>query len=152
MPAPLPCLRFPHSKKAKSPRCRQALLTQNRKRPTVLVVNDMLGVRVTLRVVLKSEYHAKVIEAESNAQAFRLAERRKFDLVISDYGRITGGNGLEFLREFKSRYPQTPVIMQTAQVERIRLRARRLGASAYIQKMITLPRLRIIKRVLSARL
>lgn len=136
-------------KRAKSPRCRQALPTQNRKRPIVLVVDDTLVVRVTLRVVLKSEYHAKVIEAESNEQAFRLAERRTFDLVFSDYGRITGGNGLEFLREFKSRYPQTPVIMHTAQVEKIRRRARRLGASACLAKPFTVARLRrIVERVL----
>ena len=107
-------------------------------------------VRLSLKLLLEHHLGAKVVEAASNEQAFRAAKRRSFDLVITDYGR-SGGNGLEFLREFKFRYPLTPVIMHTAQVAAIRQRARRLGASACIHKMIALPRLKIIERVLNAR-
>ncbi len=114
------------------------------------MVDDEAAIRLGMEMLLKHHLGAKVIEAASNAQALRAAKRHTFDLVITDYGRA-GGDGLEFLREFKSRYPATPVIMHTAQAARIRQRARRLGASACLQKMLTLPRLRIIARVLSAR-
>lgn len=138
-------------KAARSTSSRPASDSRRRRRPVVLVVDDEAAVRLGMKMLLQHRLGAKVIEAASNAQAFRAAKRRTFDLVITDYGRA-GGDGLEFLREFKSRYPATPVIMHTAQVARIRQRARRLGASACLQKMLTLPRLRIIARVLSAHL
>lgn len=124
---------------------------QRRKPPTILLVDDAMIVRDLLRLLLEREFGAKVIEAESNKQAFRAAKCRKLNLVISDYGR-EGGDGLTFLREFKALYPKIPVVIHSGQVAAIRQRARRLGASACIQKMITVPRLRIIKRVLNARL
>ena len=98
------------------------------------------------------EYHfgATVVHAASNDQAFIAAKRRKPDLVISDYAR-PGGDGLTFLREFKTLYPRIPVVIHSGQTPAVRQRARRLGASACIQKMITLPRLKIIERVLNAR-
>lgn len=129
---------------------RSAPASRSRKRPVVLVVDDEAVIRLGVKMLLEHRLGAKVIEAASNAEAFRAAKRRVFDLVISDYGRA-GGDGLEFLREFKSRYPITPVIMHTAQVAKIRRKARSLGAAACLQKMVTLPRLRIIARVLSAR-
>ncbi len=128
---------------------RPASASRRLKHPVVLVVDDEAAIRLGVKMLLEHRLGAKVIEAASNAQALRAAKNRTFDLVISDYGRA-GGDGLEFLREFKSRYPATPVIMHTAQLARIRQRARRLGASACLQKMMALPRLRIIARVLSA--
>ncbi len=136
-------------KAARSTGSRPASDSRRRKRPVVLVVDDEAAVRLGMKMLLQHRLGAKVIEAASNAQALRTAKRRTFDLVITDYGRASG-DGLEFLREFKSRYPATPVIMHTAQVARIRQRARRLGASACLKKMITVPRLKIIERVLSA--
>ena len=137
-------------KTAKASGSRPASASRQLKRPVVLVVDDEAAIRLGVRMLLEHYLGAKVVEATSNAQALRAAKRRTFDLVISDFGRA-GGDGLEFLREFKSRYPETPVIMHTAQVVKIRQRARRLGASACLQKMITLPRLKIIERVLSVR-
>lgn len=137
-------------KTAKSARPRQAPSIRRHKHPTVLVVDDEAPIRLGMKMLLEHHLGAKVIEAVSNAQALRAAKRRNFDLVISDYGRA-GGDGLEFLREFKAIYPATPVIMHTAQAAKIRQRARRLGARACLQKMLTLPRLKIIERVLNAR-
>ena len=119
-----------------------------RQRPSILLVDDEAVVRLLVRTLLEIHFAAKVVEAASNAQAFRAAKRRTFDLVITDYGR-SGGDGLAFLRAFKALYPGVPVVIHSGQVAAIRQRARRLGASACIQKMVTQPRLRIIERVLS---
>ena len=120
-----------------------------RQRPSILLVDDEAVVRLLVKALLEIHFAAKVVEAASNAQAFRAAKRRTFDLVITDYGGA-GGDGLAFLREFKALYPGVPVVIHSGQVAAIRQRARRLGASACIQKMVTQPRLKIIERVLAS--
>ena len=121
--------------KAKLSRCRRAAPAQRGLRPSILLVDDEAELRRLVRALLECHLAAKVVVAGSNAQAFRAAKRRTFDLVISDYGRA-GGDGLTFLREFKALYPTVPVVMHSGQVAAIRQRARRLGASACISKPI----------------
>ena len=135
--------------KAKSSRCRRAAPAQRGLRPSILLVDDEAELRRLVRALLECHLATTVVEARSNAQAFRAAKRQTFDLVISDYGRA-GGDGLTFLREFKALYPTVPVVMHSGQVAAIRQRARRLGASACISKIITLAKFKILERVLAA--
>ncbi len=135
--------------KAKSSRSQQAAPAQRGLRPSILLVDDEAALRMLVRVLLECHLAAKVVEAGSNAQAFRAAKRRTFDLVISDYGRADG-DGLTFLREFKALYPGIPVVMHSGQVAAIRQRARLLGASACIAKSNTLALPNIVGKVLAS--
>ena len=134
--------------KSKLPRFRRSSSAPRRKRLTILLVDDEPALRTLVRVLLELRSAAKVVEAASNAQAFRVARRRKFDLVVSDYGRV-GGDGLAFLRKFKALYPKIPVVIFSGQAAEIRHRARRLGASACISKMIKQCELKLVERVLA---
>jgi CheY-like chemotaxis protein len=123
---------------------------QHRTRPTILLVDDDIVIRQLIKLLLKFRFGAKVVQATSNEQAYRAAKRRAFDLVISDYGRA-GGDGLTFLREFKALYPKIPVVIHSGQAAAVRQRARRLGASACLQKPTPPTSMnRIIARVLSS--
>jgi DNA-binding NtrC family response regulator len=76
----------------------------------VLVVDDEAIVRDLTQLMCEMAFGTRVVQASTNKQALRAAKRRRFDLVITDYIR-SGGNGLDFLREFKRRHPRTPVVM-----------------------------------------
>jgi len=135
--------------KSKSPHNRRPSSAPRRKRLTILLVDDEPAMRMLVRMLLEYRSAAKVVEAASNAQALRAARRKKFDLVISDYGRADG-DGLAFLGEFKALNPKTPVMIFSGQAGAIRQRARRLGASACISKMIKQSELKLVERVLAA--
>ncbi len=120
---------------------------QGRKRKMVLLVDDEAVLREMMKTVLEWKCAVKAFEAGSGEQALRMAKRRDFDLVISDYGR-PGMDGLTFLREFKAQHPRVPVIMLTGQAAAIRQRARRLGASSILSKPFKVTKLGYFERFL----
>ena len=138
-----------NSLKAKSSPIRRAAPATRVQHPSILLVDDEAIVRLLLKTLLEFHFAVKVVEAASNAQVFRAAKHRKFDLVISDYGR-SGGDGLTFLREFKALLPKIPVVIHSGQVAAIRQRARRLGASACIAKTNTLALPNIVGKILAS--
>ncbi len=101
-------------------------------KPRILVIDDELGPRESLRILLKPNYDVVCTEGvDAGVQA--LSERRP-DLVIMDI-RMPKKNGIEGLREIRGLDPVVPVIMltgfgalETAQ------EALRLGANDYLKK------------------
>jgi len=77
----------------------------------ILVVDDELGPRESLRMILKDSYD--VVTAPDGRKALDILSRREFDVVILDI-RMAEMGGLEVLREIKSRSPETEVVMITA--------------------------------------
>ncbi len=80
-------------------------------RGRILVVDDELGPREALRMILQDDYD--VSTAHSGEQALDHLSRGEFDLVILDI-RMPNINGLDLLAKVKKRVPDTEVVMITA--------------------------------------
>ena len=100
--------------------------------PQVLVIDDEMGPRESLRMLLKPNY--QVHTAESVEAGIRILREKHPDAVISDI-RMPGTNGIDGLRRIREIDPHVSVIMltgfgalETAQ------EALRLGANDYISK------------------
>src|SRR5215210_6594274 len=100
--------------------------------PQVLVIDDEMGPRESLRMLLKPNY--QVHTAENVESGLQLLQEKQPDAVISDI-RMPGTSGIEGLRRIREIDPHVAVIMltgfgalETAQ------EALRLGANDYINK------------------
>src|SRR5580698_4187144 len=104
----------------------------DRRRPTLLIVDDEEGPRQSLRVVFKEDY--ALLVASNGHDALELARRHKINAAVLDI-RMTGMSGTEVLEKIKQIQPAIEVIMLTAYetVETIR-QALRLGACDYLNK------------------
>jgi DNA-binding NtrC family response regulator len=79
---------------------------------SVLVVDDEAASRESLADVLNEEGFAAET-AVDGASALRMIDEAEFDIVITDL-RMPEMDGLELLRELKTRRPQTLVLLMTA--------------------------------------
>src|SRR5437588_9873995 len=100
--------------------------------PQILVIDDEMGPRESLRMLLKPNY--QVYTADNVDAGLRLLREKKPDAVISDI-RMPGASGIDGLRRIREIDPHVAVIMltgfgalETAQ------EALRLGANDYIAK------------------
>jgi two-component system sensor histidine kinase/response regulator len=100
--------------------------------PQVLVIDDELGPRESLRMLLKPNY--QVYTADCVDAGIKLLKEKKPDAVITDI-RMPGASGIDGLRRIREIDPHVAVIMltgfgalETAQ------EALRLGANDYISK------------------
>ena len=87
--------------------------------PSVLVVDDEVGMRDTLVAIL--EYHGyRVWSAPDGETAFSAVQERAFDVLVMDI-RMPGRDGVSVLQELGKPPPQ--VILMTAYAMEDRLRA-----------------------------
>ena len=101
-------------------------------RNSVLVVDDELGSRESMRMILKKQYD--VSTADSGAKAIELLNEKEFDVVILDI-RMPGMSGIEVLKRVKEIRPSSGVLMVTAYAAlETAQNAMRLGAYDYIEK------------------
>jgi len=99
----------------------------------IMLVDDDAEVRTLVRTTLPSEGF-EIAEAADGDEALALAEDGPTDLVLLDW-HMPGRSGEEVLAELKRRYPELPVIVLTAQLDRRhRVRAEELGADAFLTK------------------
>lgn len=100
---------------------------------SVLVVDDDDLARETLRFVLEDGGYL-VHTAASGAEALRVLERERIDVVLSDIF-MPGMNGFDLLQQMRERAPDVPVILITGygNIEMAREALRR-GASDFITK------------------
>jgi DNA-binding NtrC family response regulator len=104
-------------------------------RPKILVVDDEESLVETLTVLLKREGFG-VVSALSGSEAIeRLRERP--DVVLTDI-RMPKVSGIDVLAEARSRYPDVPVVLMTAQASlQSAIEAVNQGAFYYVQKPFT---------------
>jgi DNA-binding response OmpR family regulator len=99
----------------------------------VLVIDDEAVLRRTLARILQGADH-EVTTAGSAQEGLAILSQQSFDLVYLDI-RLPDMNGLEVLKTIHSRYPDTPVILFTAQPElNTAIQAVRDGAADYLLK------------------
>ncbi|MBL7115919.1 MAG: response regulator [Kiritimatiellae bacterium] len=101
-------------------------------RPTILVIDDELGPRESVRFLFKNEYNVHC--ADSVDAGIELLNQQSPDVIILDI-KMPGKSGIEGLLEIREIEPDTSVIMltgfgslQTAQ------QAMRNGANDYVRK------------------
>ncbi|MBN9296656.1 MAG: sigma-54-dependent Fis family transcriptional regulator [Filimonas sp.] len=78
----------------------------------LLIVDDEEKLRSLLARILRLENYM-VLEAGNAAQAIKLAEKELPDVIICDV-KLPDANGVELVLSFKSKFPQTEIILLTA--------------------------------------
>ncbi len=107
----------------------------------VLVVDDDAVFREELSDLLRDDDHS-VTSVPSVAKALESLESDEFDVVLTDL-KMPRQTGLDLLREVRSRWPRTLVVMLTgfATVETA-LDAMKLGAFDYVRKPFRIEQVR----------
>ncbi len=101
-------------------------------RPVVLVVDDELGVRESLRLILKDEF--EVLEAADGAAAMAIVEARRIDVALLDV-RMPGESGPALLPRILGIGEHIAVILMTAMPQvRTAVEAIKAGAYDYVIK------------------
>ena len=99
----------------------------------ILVMDDELSIRLFLEETLVREGH-QVVTAESGEAALELIENQTFDLALLDLN-LTGIGGMEVLAVLREQWPDTVVIILTAQATlETAVEALRQGAHDYLFK------------------
>ena len=102
------------------------------KKSTILVCDDELGVRESLKLILEQDY--TLTFAENGAEAIQCAKTHDLDLMIMDV-KMPKMNGLEAMAEIKKIKPNIPVLMMTGyESSDVATQAATLGADAYLTK------------------
>ena len=108
----------------------------------ILVVDDELGVRDSLRMIFKKEY--QVITASSAEEALVKIQSQEPDLIFLDI-IMPDKDGMQALEEIRGTHPQTPVVMLTAtKTLKTAVDAMKLGAYDYVTKPFDVEELKII--------
>jgi two-component system NtrC family response regulator len=78
----------------------------------VLIIDDEEKLRALLARIIRLE-GLSVLEADSLKAGGRLLDREDIDVVLCDV-KLTDGNGVDFVREAKVKYPSVETILLTA--------------------------------------
>jgi len=100
----------------------------------ILLVEDESITRASLVDLLRNEGY-EVEEARNGAQAVKLFETRRFDLLITDFV-MPELNGLKLIARVHSSSPKTPIILITAYLSRDSGEAILQGAAEFVTKPI----------------
>jgi YesN/AraC family two-component response regulator len=117
---------------------------------SVLIVDDEIGPRESLRAILKPDY--QVFVAAEGEQALRVVEQNPVDVVLLDL-RMPGLSGIQVLEKIKALDPDIEVILVTgyASYDTV-LEALRLRAFDYVPKPFHVPQVReMVKRATTQR-
>ncbi len=108
--------------------------------PTMLVVDDEEGPRLSLRMVFKSDFLVHAVD--NGEKAIDYARHHPVHIAILDL-RMAGRSGIEVLRSLKEIDPNIEIIMLTAYetIETAR-QSLRLGACDYLSKPFDLSTIR----------
>ena len=101
-------------------------------RATILVVEDEVGPRESIKIILKPYY--QVVAAEDGFKALEILKKREIDLITLDL-RMPGLSGEEVLKEIKDLKPEVEVIIISGHGSvKSAIDGVRLGACDYLLK------------------
>ena len=117
---------------------------------SVLVVDDEVGARESLKMILKNDY--EVFSAKDAEEAFLQIKGHSPDVILLDI-ILPDLDGLKVLERIKQNDPNITVVMVTAMMTvKTALEAKKLGAYGFVTKPFDIHELRlIITRSLSAK-
>lgn len=113
---------------------------------TFLVVDDSATIRQLLTLTLRkfnSGSHLKIIEATDGREALDKVRMAHYDLVLTDI-KMPNMDGLEFLHRVRTELENTTlpvIIISTKGEEEDVARGMALGATAYLTKPVSAPKL-----------
>jgi len=109
--------------------------------PSLLIVDDEVGVRESLKMIFGKDY--RLLEADSVRVAMQKAKENKPEVVLLDI-LMPGTDGLKALRRIKELNPNCEVIMLTAlKSESTASIAKESGAFDYVVKPFDIKELRL---------
>src|SRR3989441_13286505 len=101
--------------------------------PSILVVDDEMGILDVLRILLKGEGF-DVTTAQGGKAGLEALKANPPDIVLTDI-KMPGVSGTEILAAVREQDPETPVILMTAQASlQSAIQVVNQGAFYYIQK------------------
>lgn len=117
---------------------------------TILVVDDEIGPRESLKMILKPFY--KIETAENGIKALEILQEKEIDLVTLDL-KMPGPNGGEVLKEIKHKNPDIEVLIITGYGSlKSAIDGIRYGACDYLIKPFNISEIvTIINKALSRR-
>ncbi len=118
---------------------------------SVLIVDDEIGVRLSLKMLLKNDY--EVFLAKNAEEAFSQIKEHSPEVILLDV-TLPDLDGLKVLERIKQDHPNVIVIVVTGTImtEKMILEAKRLGAYGDVTKPFDIDELRrIIAESLSAK-
>lgn len=108
----------------------------------ILIVDDEIGVRESLKMILKKDY--EVFLAQNAEEAFFQIKESSPDIILLDV-IMPDLDGLKVLERIKQNDPNAIVIMITAtRTVKTAIDAMRLGAYDYVTKPFDIDKLRLI--------
>lgn len=108
----------------------------------ILVVDDEIGIRETLKEILKSDY--SLLFASNGEEGIRHFQATPPDLVLLDLA-MPKMDGMTALKKLRDINPEIPVIMLTATMTtRSAVEAMKVGASDYLTKPFDLEELKLV--------
>ncbi len=118
----------------------------------LLVVDDEKNIRDGLQHLFESQQHQTFVADNGRDALAVLVRQGEVDLVLSDF-RMAEMNGLELLKEIKSRYPATIVMLMTAYgTIQNAVAAMKAGAYDYVTKPFSLEEIELaVERALEVR-
>ncbi len=118
-------------------------------RQTILVVDDELGPRESLKTIFAKKYDVEL--AENCAQAMEKLSARKIDLILLDV-ILPDRSGIDLLQDIQEQHPHIPVVMISATSSlRTVVESMRVGALDYVAKPFDVQELlRIVSRALDS--
>ena len=109
-------------------------------RPTVLLVDDVLSFRETLRLEFLDRGY-RVLEAASWEETDQILRKGSIEFVVLDL-RLVGEDGHTFIPQIKEIQPSVRVVVLTGYGSvASAVQAMRLGASNYLTKPVSMDRL-----------
>ena len=108
----------------------------------ILIVDDESNIRMMLRLALEHVGHTVGLAADGDEGLEKFASGSGWDLVLLDH-RMPGIEGIDVLREIRTRKPDARVVMITAfGTVDLASEALRLGATDFLRKPFTVELLR----------
>ncbi len=109
--------------------------------PSLLIVDDEVGVRESLKMVFSKDY--RLLEADSVKVALQIVRENRPEVVLLDI-LMPGADGLKALRRIKELNPNCEIIMLTAlKSESTASIAKESGAVDYVVKPFDIKEFRL---------